>query len=140
MTEPMTKDFGWALRHLRAGHKVARQGWNGKGMFLYYVPKGTYPSRTEAAKSIGESVDYQAYIAIIPGDCLATMYERFGARLLEQNVRSFLQFAGKINKGIRDTIRTEPHMFLAFNNGLALTADDIVLSEDGRSIKSISNT
>ena len=86
-----------------------------------------------------DNPDYQAYIAIIPGDCLATMYERFGARLLEQNVRSFLQFAGKINKGIRDTIRTEPHMFLAFNNGLALTADDIVLSEDGRSIKSISN-
>ncbi|MDR2652650.1 MAG: AIPR family protein, partial [Prevotellaceae bacterium] len=52
-----------------------------------------------------DNPDYKAYIAIIPGTCLAKLYERYGARLLEQNVRSFLQFTGKINKGIRDTIR-----------------------------------
>ena len=68
---------------------------------------------------------YQSYLAIIPGVALATMYERFGSRLLEQNVRSFLQFTGKINKGIRATILNEPHMFLAFNNGLAATAEEI---------------
>ena len=48
------------------------------------------------------------------GTALATIYERFGSRLLEQNVRSFLQFTGKVNKGIRQTILDEPHMFLAF--------------------------
>lgn len=69
--------------------------------------------------------EYQSYLAIIPGAALATMYERFGSRLLEQNVRSFLQFTGKINKGIRTTIINEPHMFLAFNNGLAATAEEI---------------
>lgn len=69
--------------------------------------------------------EYQSYLAIIPGTALATMYERFGSRLLEQNVRSFLQFTGKINKGIRTTILNEPHMFLAFNNGLAATAEEI---------------
>lgn len=69
--------------------------------------------------------EYQSYLAIIPGAALATMYERFGSRLLEQNVRSFLQFTGKINKGIRTTILNEPHMFLAFNNGLAATAEEI---------------
>ena len=42
-----------------------------------------------------ENPDYQAYVAIIPGTCLANLYERFIARLLEQNVRSFLQFTGK---------------------------------------------
>jgi len=64
---------------------------------------------------------------------LASIYERFGSRLLEQNVRSFLQFNGKINKGIRITIMKEPEMFLAFNNGIAATADEIELedSEDG---------
>lgn len=86
-----------------------------------------------------ENPDYQAYVAIIPGVCLANLYERFGARLLEQNVRSFLQFTGKINKGIRDTIKKEPHMFLAFNNGLAATADHIELDSSGRNIVKISN-
>lgn len=86
-----------------------------------------------------ENQDYKAYIAIIPGTCLAKLYERYGARLLEQNVRSFLQFTGKINKGIRDTIRNEPQMFLAFNNGIAATADHIELDEENRCIKKISN-
>ena len=69
--------------------------------------------------------EYQSYLAIIPGMALASIYERFGSRLLEQNVRSFLQFSGKINKGIRGTIKDEPHMFLAFNNGIAATADEV---------------
>jgi len=86
-----------------------------------------------------DNQDYKAYIAIIPGICLAKLYERYGARLLEQNVRSFLQFTGKINKGIRDTIRNEPHMFLAFNNGIAATADHIELDETGHFVNKISN-
>jgi AIPR protein. len=86
-----------------------------------------------------DNPDYKAYIAIIPGTCLSKLYERYGARLLEQNVRSFLQFTGKINKGIRDTIRNEPHMFLAFNNGIAATADHIELDETGHYVKKISN-
>lgn len=66
--------------------------------------------------------DYEAYVAILPGKCLSSLYERYGGRLLEQNVRSFLQFTGKINKGIRETIKDKPHMFLAYNNGIAATA------------------
>jgi len=68
---------------------------------------------------------YQSYLAIIPGSALAHIYEQYGLRLLEQNVRSFLQFRGKINRGIRETILKEPHMFLAFNNGIAATAEEI---------------
>jgi len=77
--------------------------------------------------------EYQSYLAIISGDALVNIYERYGARLLEQNVRSFLQFTGKVNGGIRNTILNEPHMFLAFNNGIAATADsvEIVKSIDG---------
>lgn len=83
--------------------------------------------------------EYQAYIAIMPGICLYNLYERFGSRLLEQNVRAFLQFSGKINKGIRETILHEPHMFFAFNNGIAATADKIEMDESGNYIKKISN-
>jgi hypothetical protein len=75
--------------------------------------------------------EYQSYLAIIPGDALVNIYERFGSRLLEQNVRSFLQFSGKVNSGIRKTILTEPHMFLAFNNGIAATAESIKLEKSG---------
>ena len=90
----------------------------------YIVPCIPSPSVNE---------EYQSYLAIIPGEALASIYERFGSRLLEQNVRSFLQFNGKINKGIRNTIIKEPEMFLAFNNGIAATADEIELenSADG---------
>ena len=82
--------------------------------------------------------DYEAYVAILPGKCLSSLYERYGGRLLEQNVRSFLQFTGKINKKIRETIKERPHMFLAYNNGIAATADAMDLDEKG-CIKSISN-
>lgn len=82
--------------------------------------------------------DYEAYVSILPGKCLSSLYERYGGRLLEQNVRSFLQFTGKINKGIRDTIKERPHMFLAYNNGIAATADAMELDDDGN-IKIISN-
>ena len=72
-----------------------------------------------------EGADYDAYLAIIPGNILAAMYKKYGARLLERNVRSFLQARGKVNKGIRDTILNEPHRFLAYNNGISVTADAI---------------
>ncbi|TNE74905.1 abortive phage resistance protein, partial [bacterium] len=74
-----------------------------------------------------ENSDYQSWLAIIPGLALANIYEQYGSRLLEQNVRSFLQFTGKINKGIRNTILKEQHMFMAFNNGIAATAESITI-------------
>ncbi|MFA9391652.1 MAG: AIPR family protein [Prolixibacteraceae bacterium] len=94
-----------------------------------------YGSAIPCLKAPGENDDYESYLALIPGSTLASIYEEYGARLLEQNVRSFLQFTGKINKGIRTTIKNEPHMFLAFNNGIAATADELEIKvmEDGSS-------
>lgn len=88
-----------------------------------------------------DSKRYRTYIAIIPGVCLAKLYERYGARLLEQNVRSFLQVGGRksVNSGIRETIRNESEMFLAFNNGIAATADHIELDESGHFVSKINN-
>lgn len=71
------------------------------------------------------SDSYPSYLVVIPGDILASLYERYGARLLEQNVRSFLQARGKVNKGIRATILTEPSMFFAYNNGITATAQNV---------------
>ncbi len=89
-----------------------------------------------------EGADYAAYLAIIPGTIIAAMYKKYGARLLERNVRSFLQARGKVNKGIRDTILKEPHRFLAYNNGISVTADDVKfapLQDGGQGIKWVRN-
>lgn len=77
---------------------------------------------------------YGCYLAIVPGNVLATLYRNYGTRLLESNVRAFLQQTGKVNKGIRDTIRNEPYMFLPYNNGLATTAQEVRTRflDDGR--------
>lgn len=71
------------------------------------------------------SSDYDAYMCIMPGGVLADLYDRFGGRILEQNVRAFLGDNRKVNKGIRETLKTEPGMFFAFNNGLTVTVSDL---------------
>jgi hypothetical protein len=83
--------------------------------------------------------DYQSWLAVMPGMILCQIYEEYGSRLLEQNVRSFLQFTGKINKGIRKTILDEPHMFLAFNNGISATASDLTMTETAEGVKGLAS-
>lgn len=79
---------------------------------------------------------YECYLAIVPGTILANLYRNYGTRLLESNVRAFLQQTGKVNIGIRDTIRFNPHMFLPYNNGLATTAQEVKtkINEDGHKV------
>lgn len=58
-------NIGQAIELLKLKHKVTRQNWNGKNMFLYYVPAASYPAVTEVAKEeFGETVPYAAYIAM----------------------------------------------------------------------------
>lgn len=83
------------------------------------------------------NLDYDAYLAIVPGYFLHSIYYDHGSRLLEGNVRAFLSNRGKINKGIRETIRKEPTKFFAYNNGIACTAAKITLSDDKRFITSM---
>lgn len=68
---------------------------------------------------------YDAFLCVVPGALLAKAYEEYGQRLLELNVRAFLSVTGKVNKGIRETIRTAPDRFFPYNNGLALTARSV---------------
>ncbi|NRD48800.1 AIPR family protein [Corallococcus exiguus] len=66
-----------------------------------------------------------AYLAVIPGDVLYRLYDEYGERLLELNVRSFLQARGKVNRGIRETILRDPKRFFAYNNGLSAVAEEV---------------
>lgn len=65
----------------------------------------------------------------IPGPVLADIYNTHRTSLLERNVRSFLQFTGKVNKGIRATLLSEPHRFLPYNNGLSATCGTVELEQ-----------
>jgi hypothetical protein len=59
-------DFGWALKQLRAGHAVEREGWNGSGLFVYLVQAGSYPAQSEAIKGkfFNNLVPYGPYLAM----------------------------------------------------------------------------
>lgn len=77
---------------------------------------------------------FEVYLAIVPGDLLHDLYDEHGPRLLELNVRSFLQARGKVNRGIRDTLREEPERFLAYNNGISATAEWVKVTEGPRGL------
>lgn len=77
----------------------------------------------------GNESAYDYALTAIPGEALRFLYEKFGGRLLEANVRSFLSAAGNVNKGIRDTLRNEPERFMAYNNGVVLVADEARLGK-----------
>ncbi len=85
-----------------------------------YLPEGIECLKT---KLVG--TQYSAYLAVLPGQFLSSIYKDYGGRLLESNVRSFLSTRGNVNKGIRATIRDTPDLFFTYNNGIACTADDV---------------
>lgn len=73
----------------------------------------------------------RSYLCVVKGTVLANLFDRFGSRLLEGNVRSFLGMKGGVNKGIRSTIQDSPDLFFAYNNGIAATASDIEIDQSG---------
>lgn len=83
---------------------------------------------------------YMACLAIIPGRLLADLYDIYGSRLLEQNVRVYLQNKGKVNKEIRKTILDSPDMFMAYNNGISATVTGITFTKDSISGEQIIKT
>lgn len=75
------------------------------------------------------SDELKSFLCVIKGDDLANLFDRYGSRLLEGNVRSFLGMKGGVNKGIRATIQDCPDLFFAYNNGIAATASSVELGQ-----------
>jgi hypothetical protein len=71
----------------------------------------------------------RSYLCVMDATLLADLFERYGSRLLEGNVRSFLGMKGGVNKGIRSTIQDSPSLFFAYNNGIAATAAHLKVVE-----------
>lgn len=81
-----------------------------------------FNTKLEVIQAAGES-NFESYLCVLSAEILSDLYRLHSSRLLEKNVRSFLQFRGKgANRGMRDTIRESPEKFIAYNNGLTITA------------------
>ncbi|MFF1377792.1 AIPR family protein [Streptomyces sp. NPDC058308] len=68
--------------------------------------------------------DHSVTLAVLPGALLAQLYDDHRARLLELNVRAFLQIRTGVNRKIRETLLKRPERFLAYNNGITATASE----------------
>lgn len=75
------------------------------------------------------SNEIKTYVSALPGVVLGQIFAEYGNSLLDSNIRAFLQFQGKVNKGIKSTIENEPHLFSSFNNGISVTASAIIFEK-----------
>ena len=86
--------------------------------FRNYSPEGIPCLEASSAAT----AQYRSYLGVISGETLADIYDEYGSRLLEGNVRSFLSTKVAVNKQIRNTILNDRTMFFAFNNGISAVA------------------
>jgi hypothetical protein len=129
----------WSVWDLARFERFDRSGQAREDMVIDFAKDFGAPLPALKASQTGAALE--SYLLIVPGEQLAAIYDRWGARLLEANVRSFLQARAKTNKGIQKTIKEEPELFFPYNNGLSATADEVscVRTADGLAIASISN-
>jgi hypothetical protein len=90
--------------------------------------EGSYGGAIPCLEATDGGGEYRTFLAFFPAPLLARIYGEHGQRLLERNVRAFLQAKGKVNKGLQTTLRDRPTRFLAYNNGLCCTAAEVRLS------------
>jgi AIPR protein len=115
----------WDLRRL---HRLVSSGRRHEPVNVDITALHAQPLTCLGSQTAAE---HRTLLAVVPGAVLQQIYAQYGARLLELNVRSYLQARGKVNQGIRRTILEEPTRFLAYNNGISATASDVDIVEDG---------
>ncbi|MDP3600963.1 MAG: AIPR family protein [Bosea sp. (in: a-proteobacteria)] len=129
----------WSVWDLARFERFDRSGQSREDLVIDFA--NDFGAPLPALKASQNGAALESYLLIVPGEQLAAIYDRWGARLLEANVRSFLQARAKTNKGIQKTIRDEPDLFFSYNNGLSATADEVscIRTDDGLAIASINN-
>lgn len=95
------------------------------------------PDGVPALHALSPERSTSTYLLVLPARIIVELYDRYGSRLLEGNVRSYLSNRGKVNRGIRETILSNPDLFLAYNNGITATATAIELR--GSAITALTN-
>ncbi len=110
--------------------------------FLYRIHtsiNGREPIRVELEENealdyieVANEDDFKSYLTALPGTFLLKIYSDYSSRLLERNIRAFLDFKttkDNVNSGMKRTIIDEPHKFVAFNNGLTITCNNVEIKE-----------
>ena len=131
----------WDVKRIKKHDDILR---GKEAVVVDFEDKGFNPLPCIKMPDVSDRVE--CYLSIIPGETLSKIYNQFHQHILEQNVRTFLQFKGASNKGIRDTLightptaaqkakgdkprPAEPDMFFSYNNGISTTATDIEIVE-----------
>lgn len=122
---PVTEEV-WALellyQHLKSG--------------LDHVPLEIEFEDAPIPLTLATSGDgFKSYLGVISALKLSNIYQEHGGRLLEGNVRSYLTLKSQVNRDIRGTILSKPEHFFIYNNGIAVTAQNLVFDSEGRLIK-----
>lgn len=139
LSSPGSVPITWSVWDLARFERFDRSGQAREEMVIDFAKDFGAP--LPALKASQNGAGLESYLLIVPGEQLAAVYDRWGARLLEANVRSFLQARARTNKGIQKTIKEEPELFFPYNNGLSSTAEEVacVRTDDGLAIASIRN-
>jgi len=116
-------DIAWLQRTSQSGQESVISFGNGHGVDCLVVEQD-------------EQGNPRILLAVLRGDNLAEIYGRNRERILERNVRSYLQGKTKTNKAILRTIADEPHRFLSFNNGISATASSVEVDLESRKLMS----
>ena len=143
----------WDVKRIKKHDDILR---GKEAVVVDFEEKGFTPLPCIKMPDISNRVN--CYLTIIPGETLAKIYNQYHQHILEQNVRTFLQFKGASNKGIRDTLighkptaaqkakgdkprDPEPDMFFSYNNGISTTATNIEIrdTEQGPEIVKITD-
>ena len=147
-----TKRFSGRIKEFKAediqGIKISKQIYDIQRHFSIMTSKsGNEPTQIDfeeygfgplTALKTTDVGNTQSMLLAVPGDLLFRVYEEHGARLLEQNVRTYLQARGNVNKGMIATLKQNPERFFSYNNGLTATASAINIKEESDSTFSIS--
>jgi hypothetical protein len=141
--QPLTQRFKEEQFGLVAGIPIERHIWDLQRLKAMYQSTREREALEIALSDFGcdgipcieaaRTDKLRSFLCVMDATLLADLFERYGSRLLEGNVRSFLGMKCGVNKGIRATIQDSPSLFFAYNNGIAATAANLTVENvDGR--------
>lgn len=140
LTNGLNNDYEPVYTDLENGLVLSQSVWDMQRVFQQHkIQSGkekidvdfavNYGTELQCIKMAKNDPDVDGYLAIIPGTTLAQVYNTYQQALLEKNVRTFLQFKTKVNRGIRNTLLAKPGMFFSYNNGISTTASFVATKE-----------
>lgn len=122
------KSLQFASWDINTLYKNTHSGMDHLSVDIDLIDDPDYQFKIPFIEMVSPVETYKTYIAMLPGEFVYNLYENYNTDLLQSNVRFFKGKNG-CNKGIIETLKTKPHRFLAYNNGLTATANEVLTEE-----------